>query len=111
MIQNWKQGLIGACCVAFGAACGGAEVQQQAGDDVQAALSALGKVELVDMGAGNVPTFIRGSFGKVDTSFTAPGLRASRELAHRGAAARARPGRPGVPPEREGAEPPLGAHG
>ncbi|ATB35291.1 hypothetical protein CYFUS_000703 [Cystobacter fuscus] len=83
MIQNWKQGLIGACCVAFGAACGDApETQQQAGDDVQAALSALGKVELVDMGPGNVPTFIRGSFGKVDTSFTAPGLRVSGELAH-----------------------------
>ncbi|WP_233262289.1 M4 family metallopeptidase [Vitiosangium sp. GDMCC 1.1324] len=56
--------------------------QQQRGDDVQAALAALGKVEVVSMAADGVPTFLRGNFGTVDTSFVAKGLHASNERAH-----------------------------
>ncbi|WP_240360045.1 M4 family metallopeptidase [Pyxidicoccus caerfyrddinensis] len=81
MTRTWKQGLIGACCVALGVACGAPEgaandgQAQPRADGVQAALAALGRVEVVDQGAGGVPTFIRGSFGKVDTSFAGKGLR------------------------------------
>jgi bacillolysin len=83
--RAWKQGLIGACCAVMGVACGdvpeGAATSQdgvQQGD-VQSALAALGKVEVVSAGRGGIPTFIRGNLGTTDTSLVA--LRAGDALA------------------------------
>ncbi|MET0402620.1 MAG: M4 family metallopeptidase [Cystobacter sp.] len=67
--------------MAFGMGCGVPEASP--GDDVQTALSALGRLEQVELGADRVPTFLRGELGRVDTSFTASGTRPSKELAQR----------------------------
>jgi bacillolysin len=81
VIQNWKTGLVGACCVVLGMGCGTPEMAT--GDDVQTALSALGRLEQVELGADHVPTFLRGELGRVDASLTAGGARPSKELAQK----------------------------
>ncbi|WP_255442238.1 MULTISPECIES: M4 family metallopeptidase [Corallococcus] len=80
MNRAWTQGLIGACCVVMGAACGDApegataspEGVQQGPADVRAALAALKQVEVVDVSKDGVPTFIRGNLGTADRSLVAP---------------------------------------
>lgn len=80
--RTWKLGLIGACCAMWGAACGEAPVdptRDNTPETRQAALAALGRVEVVDAGRDGTPSFIRGSLGTVDRSLVS--LKAADALA------------------------------